>query len=387
MSDDFATLLEKSFQESQPERGDIVTGTILSIDEKGLLVDVGLKSDGVVMWSDVDRLGPERAFSIGQAVPVMITRDDNDGNLLVSIAQAKQLEDWTHAENLMKQDQVWEGQIIDANKGGVIIQFGNLRGFVPASHVVGLPRDLSEDERKFQLKRMIGQMMICKVIEVNRKRRRLVLSEREAQREQRDQRKDDLLDNLNEGDIVKGVISGIRDFGAFVDLGGADGLIHISEMAWHRVNHPREVVALRQKVEVYVLRLDRENKRIELSLKRMLPNPWAEIETRYHIGQLVSGTINRVTDFGAFINLEPGIEGLLHGNHLADPIPQNLAEVLKEGETLLLRVISIESENQRLGLSLRDVTESEWAAWQENRIETGQTPENSLESSETPLGA
>lgn len=383
---DFAALLEESLSQELPSRGDIVTGTILAIDRQGLLVDVGLKSDGLVGWSDIERLGDETSFSIGDEVLVLIGKEDSDGNLLVSISQAQQAEDWDRATKIHEEDDVWKGKIVDANRGGVLVQFGYLRGFVPASHIVSLPRDLNEDDRKYRMKQMIGQPLVCKVLEVNQKRRRLILSEREAQREKRQQRKEDLLEKLTEGDVIKGVVSGMRDFGAFVDLGGADGLIHISELAWHRINHPREIVSSGQELDVYVLRLDQETKRIELSLKRMQENPWATIEEKYHIGQLVEGNISRVTDFGAFIALEPGIEGLLHSNHLADPIPESPKDVLNKGENVLVRVISIESENQRLGLSLRDVTENEWANWQ--AVKASESTENSLQSTEeVPVGA
>src|SRR5690606_33364529 len=188
-----------------------------------------------------------------------------------------------------------------ANRGGLIILFGNVRGFVPASHVSDLPRGLSEDERRSYLSRLVGQPINLKVIEVNRKRRRLVFSQREAQRNSRDARKESLLGELEEGEVRKGVVSGLRDFGAFVDLGGADGLIHISELAWHRVKHPRELLTVGQEVEVYVLRLDHEGRRIGLSLKRLQPNPWTQVDDMYHVGQVIEGTISRVTQFGAFV--------------------------------------------------------------------------------------
>jgi ribosomal protein S1 len=163
-------------------------------------------------------------------------------------------------------------------------------------------------------------------------------------------------------------------------------LIHISELAWHRVNHPKEVVSSRDKVQVYVLRLDRENRRIELSLKRLQPNPWADVEKKYHVGQLVVGTVSRLADFGAFVTLEGSLEGLLHTNQLLDPLPSHAAEVLHSGQSLLLRVISVEPENQRIGLSLRDVSQREWADWQaEQQVATVQAEENSLESANTPL--
>jgi small subunit ribosomal protein S1 len=285
--------------------------------------------------------------------------EDEDGNLVLSVSQAQQTEDWKKAEELLENEGVWEGVVTDANKGGLIVPFGNLRGFVPASHVLDLPRGLNEEDRKLRMVRLVGQKVNLKVIEVNRKRRRLVFSQRDAQRGNREARKEVLLDQLHEGEIRKGVVSGLRDFGAFVDLGGADGLIHISELAWHRVNHPREVLKVGDEVEVYILRLDAEGKRIGLSLKRLQENPWAQVENLYHVGQLVEGTVSRVAQFGAFVSLDPGIEALLHTSQMAEPPPADPSLVVHEGQRLLMRCISIEADKQRLGLSLKDVTEDE----------------------------
>jgi small subunit ribosomal protein S1 len=356
---DFLAMLEESLAVETPVRGDIVTGTVLAIDDMGLLVDLGMKRDGVVTRNDLEHAGVDLDINIGDEIPVMIIRtEDADGNMIVSIAKAKQNEDWLLAEDLMNADEIWEGEVAAANRGGLILPFGNLRGFVPASHVVSLPRGLNEDDRRRHLDSMIGQKLTVKVIEVNRRRRRLVLSQREAQREMRDALKDELLDELTEGDIRRGTVSGLRDFGAFVDLGGADGLIHISELAWHRVKHPREILNVGDEIEVYVLRLDQEGRRIGLSLKRLQPNPWSQVDDLYHVGQLVEGTISRVTQFGAFVSLEPGIEALLHASQIADPPPEDPADLLGEGMTITARIISIESHRQRLGLSIRDVEDA-----------------------------
>ncbi|MBZ0298702.1 MAG: S1 RNA-binding domain-containing protein [Anaerolineae bacterium] len=370
---DFAALLEASFAREEPQRGDIVSGTILAVDNQGLIVDIGLGRDGVVERRDLERIHESDIFYvIGDPIDVMVIRsEDEDGNLLLSVSQARQSEDWQQAERLMNAEEVWQGIVTEANRGGLIVPFGNLRGFVPASHVVGLSRGLSEEERKDQMQAMVGTTINVKIIEVNWKRRRLVFSQREAQRERREARKEVLLEKLQEGDVYSGVVSGLRDFGAFVDLGGADGLIHISELAWHRVKHPREILNVGDEVQVYVLRLDDEGKRIGLSLKRLQQNPWELIEDLYHVGQLVEGTVSRVTQFGAFISMEPGIEALLHISQMADPQPEHPSLLVHEGQQLMMRVISVEPDKQRLGLSLKEVTAEEQARWEENR-ETGQ---------------
>ncbi len=369
---DFAALLEASFAEEAPERGDIVTGTIVAIDEQGLIVGIeGMKRDGIVQRRDLERMNADvDIYNVGDDIDVMIVRmEDEEGNLVLSVSQAQQTEDWKKAEDLLANDEVWEGVVSDANRGGLIVQFGNLRGFVPASHVLDLPRGLNEDERKMRMQRLIGQTISLKVIEVNRKRRRLVFSQRDAQRDSRDARKEVLLDQLHEGEVRKGVVSGLRDFGAFVDLGGADGLIHISELAWHRVNHPKEVLKVGDEVQVYILRLDAEGKRIGLSLKRLQENPWAIVDELYHVGQLVEGVVSRVAQFGAFVSLDPGIEALLHTSQISEPPPEDPSLVVHEGQRLLMRVISIESDKQRLGLSLKEVTQEEKERWQQAKAE------------------
>lgn len=377
---DFLTMLEESFID-QPMRGDIVVGVIQSIDSLGMLVDVGMKRDGVVSRNDLERLGDEANFAVGDEVPVLIVRpEDDEGNMIVSVAQAKQNEDWLRAEELMNSEEIWDGEVADANRGGLIVPFGNLRGFVPASHVTNLPRGLNEEERTEYLRGMIGDPISIKVIEVNRRRRRLVLSQREAQRELRDANKDELLAKLAEGETRKGTVSGLRDFGAFVDLGGADGLIHISELAWHRVKHPREVLRVGQEVEVYVLRLDQEGRRIGLSLKRLQPNPWSQVDEMYHVGQVIEGVISRVTQFGAFVSMEPGIEALLHASQIADPAPENPADLLHDGQAIQARIISIEPHRQRLGLSIRDIDNGLTLPTEDAEIEAGQTAPDTVES-------
>jgi len=384
---DFLTMLEESLSVEQPTRGDIAIGTILAIDSMGMLVDLGMKRDGIVPRSDLERLG-EMNYKVGDEIPVMIVRtEDEEGNMIVSATKAKQNEDWLRAEEMMANEEIYTGVVADANRGGLIVPFGELRGFVPASHVVDLARGLNEDERKDNLSSLVGQTISVKIIEVNRRRRRLVLSQREAQREMRDARKDNLLETLQEGEVRRGVVSGLRDFGAFVDLGGADGLIHISELAWHRVKHPRELLNVGDEVEVYVLRLDHEGRRIGLSLKRLQPNPWTQVDDLYHVGQVVEGTISRVTQFGAFVSLEPGIEALLHASQISDPPPADPTLLLHEGQVIQARVISIESHRQRLGLTIRDMdngdlldsAETGAEAVLEPEIEAGEVDGNTVE--------
>ena len=368
---DFAALLEESLAGSTIERGDIVSGTVLSIDSHGLIVDVGWKQDGLVTRNDIERMGMSTSdFEVDSEIDVAVVRlNDAEGNLILSAAQARQNEDWKRAEELMNNQEVWTGVLADANKGGLIMPFGHLRGFIPASHVVDLPRGLKEDERLTHLQSLLGKEISVKVIEVNHKRRRLVFSQMEAEQENRAARKEALLRELKEGITRQGVVSGICDFGAFVDLGGADGLVHISELAWFRVRHPSQVVAVGDQIDVYVLHLDDAGKRIGLSLKRLQPNPWSLVDDMYHIGQLVEGVISRVESFGAFVSLEPGIEALLHVSQVTNNPEENPLRHLYEGQKLLMRIISIESGKQRLGLSLTEVTKAELEQWEERQME------------------
>lgn len=368
---DFAALLEESLASSQIERGDIVRGTVLSIDSHGLLVDVGWKQDGIVTRNDIERMGMNPAdFQLNAEIDVAVVRlNDSNGNLILSAAQARQNEDWKRAQQMMDDDALWTGQINDANKGGLMMPFVHLRGFIPASHVVDLPRGLKEEDRLAHLQTLIGREITVKVIEVNRKRRRLVFSQLDAEQENRLARKQALLRELAEGSSRRGVVSGLCDFGAFVDLGGADGLIHISELAWHRVRHPSQIVSIGDQVEVYILNLDAEGRRIGLSLKRLKPNPWTLVDDMYHVGQLVEGLISRIESFGAFVSLEPGIEALLHISQVSRNPQENSIRHLYEGQKLLLRIISIESKRQRLGLSLNEVAEAETAQWEARQME------------------
>jgi small subunit ribosomal protein S1 len=369
---DFAALLDESFEEiDNLGRGDIRKGTILAIDKQGLIVDVGLKRDGVVPRTDLDSLGDDICYEIGHEIEVMVVRlEDQDGNLILSIRQALANKDWEAARHQMGREELYCGTVIAANQGGLIVPFGELRGFVPSSHVVNIPRGLDDEARMNHLSSLVGQELNLKIIEVNPQRRRLVLSQREAQREMRDKAKEKLLQKLNEGDVVTGRVSSLRDFGAFVDLGGAEGLIHVSELAWRRIRHPSEILKVGAEVDTYVMQLDHESKRIGLSLKRLQPNPWMEIDEKYNIGDLVDGTISRVVSFGAFVELENGIEALLHISQLGDPPPQTPEEVVQPGDYIVTRVITLEPDRQRMGLSLKNVSEEDRAQMLKAREES-----------------
>ena len=253
--------------------------------------------------------------------------------------------------------------MIGYNKGGVIVPYGRIRGFVPISHLSDVTPGMGERRRQQRLARLRGESIGVKIIEVDRHRHRLVMSQREAQKEWEEKKRGELMETLQPGEIRTGRVSGMRDFGAFVDLGGADGLVHISELSWHRIEHPREVVKLGDEVEVYVLGVDQESGRISLSRKKLLPNPWDTVAQRYVQNELVEGRITRILEYGAFAEIEPGVEGLLHVSQLSRNPVEDPRAVIQEGEVHLLRVVSIDQKRQRIGLSLKAVTPTEQIEW------------------------
>ncbi len=351
---EFLELLEGSMY-TPPERGEIRNATILQIDPKGdIIVDLSAKQDGIVPSQDVEKLDPEyRAkLAVGESVPVYVLQPrDMDGNLIVSINMGLQQYDWDKARELLGTDEVVEVTVTGHNRGGVLVRWKRLEGFIPTSHLITVGAGGSD--RRDSLNTLNARLLGVKVIEVDQARRRLIFSEREAQKEWRQQQKARLLSELMEGDVVKGVVTGLRDFGAFVNLGGADGLIHVSELAWHRVDHPRDVLRIGDEIEVYVLSLDRDTNRIALSRKRLLPDPWSDAMNRYHEGQQVEGNVTNVVDFGAFIALDDGLEGLLHLTEMGDGTLKEPYSYVKKSDRLQLRISRLEPDKRRVGFTQR----------------------------------
>lgn len=395
---DFAQELEALLEQHDyeiPRVGDIRKAIIVSISSQGIIVDLGLKRDGIIQPSDLDKLDPEErdGLEVDDEIPVYITSTDEQDSLAVSLHMARLNEDWIRAQEMMDSGEILEVTITGHNRGGALAPFGRLRGFIPASHLTFLNPGMSNEQRQERMGQAHGEKVPVKVIEVDRRRRRLVLSHREAERVWQAERRRELLEQLNEGDVITGQVTGWRDFGAFVDLGGADGLIHISELAWHRVDHPRDVVSMGEELDVYILKVDRKRERISLSRKRLLPNPWTLVDDKYEVGQLVEGKIIRIVDYGAFVEVEPGVEGLLHTSQIAAANVNDPREVLKEDEIHLLRVISIDADRQRMGLSLKAVTPTEQIEWMTQREEealeaadeTGSQSEDDRSGAESPL--
>ena len=354
--------------------GETRDGIIVSISPSEILVDVGAKSEGFVLQREMERNGREYVenYSVGDSVVVYVVRpEDRDGNVVLSLARAQQERDWREAERLQETAEVFESQVIGHNRGGVICRVGKVRGFVPASQLVSKPEVPPDTDEENRWASLVGENLWLKVVEMDRKRNRLILSERLASRERRRGRKDELMGELKKGDVRKGRISSLAKFGAFVDLGGADGLIHLSELSWSRVNHPSEVVTPGQIVEVYVLNVDRDRKRIGLSLRRLNPEPWSVVHEKYAVGQIVDGVITKLANFGAFARVDGAIEGLIHISELANHRVTHPREVVKEGEELKLRIVRIDPARKRMGLSLKRVDDEAYAEvdWRAEDIE------------------
>lgn len=362
-------LSEEEFGLATPKRGEIRTGTIARVTETDILVDVGAKSEGVIPAQELERLPPERreVLVVGTDVTVYVVRSsDRSDTILLSLSRADEERDWKEVEDLLESRDPFEGEVAGYNKGGLIVKLGRLRGFIPASQVsLSRRRRAQGDTPEKRWGKMVGEPIVAKVIEVDRRRNRLILSERAAAREARDILKERLIEELQPGEIRTGHVISLAEFGAFVDIGGADGLIHTSEISWKKVADPREILKVGQKVQVKVLGLDRDRKRISLSLRELEEDPWDTVVGKLVEGQLVEGTITKLTKFGAFASLsEAGefeIEGLIHVSELSDQRIEHPREIVKKGQSLALRIIRIDKERRRIGLSLKRVDSPRYA--------------------------
>jgi small subunit ribosomal protein S1 len=361
--------MEKLLQEEGlnldfPKQGEIRTGVIASIGENEILVSVGTKSEGVISGKEREQIPAEalESFQVGQEIPVYVLNpEDPSGTLVLSYNRAREESDWLEAEKMKESGEAFEGKVIGYNKGGLIVPLGMLRGFVPASQVSVMRRVEGEESPDARWGKMVGELIKVAVIEVDRARHRLILSERLALQETRETIKDRLLDELQEGTVKTGRVTSLADFGAFVNIDGADGLVHLSEISWDRIEHPAEVLKVGQEVKVKVIAVDQERKRIGLSIRQLQPDPWVVKVSNLKEGQLVEGTITHLTKFGAFARLDEDLEGLIHISELSDQRINHPKEVVKEGDVVTLRVIKLDTERRRIGLSLRKVDSMAYA--------------------------
>ena len=348
-----------------PQTGEIRKGVIASISQSQILVSVGAKSEGVISGREVEQLSAEEreALKVGAEVPVyVINPEDENGNVVLSFRRAQEQISWENVEKMVGEDRVYDSKIVGFNKGGLIAMVGGLRGFIPSSQISASRRSQSSgDTPEQRWQKMVGQQITVRIIEVDRERRRLILSERAASTESRQSLKERVIDELEVGKTYTGRVTSLSDFGAFVNVNGADGLVHLSEISWDRVQHPKEVLEVGQEVKVKVINIDREKKRIGLSIRALADDPWKTRVEKFAIGQLVEGVITRLTKFGAFARLEGDIEGLIHISEIADHRIEHPKEALKEGEVRALRIIRIDTDQHRIGLSLRKVDSGAYA--------------------------
>jgi small subunit ribosomal protein S1 len=340
------------YESTFPEinEGQVVHGTVVRVDKDEVLVDIGYKSEGVIPVSELSirrSVNPSDEVNLGDEIDALVlTKEDAEGRLILSKKRARFELAWKNIEGAAESGEPVNGRVIEVVKGGLILDLG-VRGFLPASLV---------DIRRVQdLDEFLGQELRAKVIELNRSRNNVVLSRRAVLEEERKEQRQQILDKLQPGDVVEGQISNIVDFGAFVDLDGMDGLIHISELSWSHVNHPSEVLEIGQKVNVKVLDIDRERQRISLGLKQTQTDPWQQVLESYQEGDVVQGKVTKVVTFGAFVEILPGVEGLVHISELAQHHVENPREVVSQADTVNVRILEVDAERRRLSLSLKRV--------------------------------
>ena len=378
-------------------RGDVVEGLVMRADSDGIFVNIGHKAEGVVPPAEMRTLDPSalQELKVGDEIVTLVVRAETaEHAAILSIDRAIGEEGWRVLEKAMEVEKTLEGTIAGFNRGGAIVEVEGVQGFVPMSQLVSVsrahfreiqePRIATETEKqdgegepadgpkRDPLAEDVGKVLQLKVLEVNRGRNRAIFSERQAVQEWRDEQKAKLIQELSEGEVRRGVVTGISTFGAFVDLGGADGLIHISELSWNPVNSPEEVVMVGEELDVFVLRVDAENNKIALSLRRLQPEPWETINDRYQAGDIVDATITKLTNFGAFARVKGdggSVEGLIHISELTSRMVSHPKEVVKEGDEVKVKILRIEAERRRLGLSLKQAAEEEYGYEAEEEVE------------------
>jgi len=348
-----------------PSQGEIRQGIIATIRENEILVSIGTKSEGILSGREFEQIPEEEraAFEVGQELPVyVVAPEDQNGNVILSYSRAREEQDWVLVAELRETGESYDSVVIGYNKGGLIVPIGRLRGFVPASQVSVLRRmSFTGETPEQRWGTLVDEPIKVSVIEMDRDRRRLILSERVALNETRESLKDRLLEELEEGVVRSGRVTSLADFGAFVNIEGADGLVHLSEISWDRIQHPNEVLEIGQEVEVKVISVDFDRKRIGLSIRQLQDDPWKKKVAHLRDGSLVEGTITHLTKFGAFARISEDLEGLIHVSELSEQRIAHPKEVVREGDVVTLRVIRIDTERRRIGLSLRKVDSPAYA--------------------------
>ena len=352
---DMGALLEmEDAQPGQLRRGEIVEGMVMGASPDGLIVDVGTKTEAVIPQGEMLSLGVDGAAKLkaGDTVKVMVLQpSSSEGHAIVSLDRARGEEGWDTLAVRHEAGEIFDAQVTGHNRGGILVNVDGVNAFVPLSQIDSVRRD--DPDAANQLANLVGNSIRLKVIELNRKRNRVILSERAAMAEVRKEQKDKVLDELQEGSIRTGKVSSITDFGVFVDLGGADGLAHMTELTWERGKKARDLYNVGDEVQAYILKIDRETKKISLSLKRAQPEKWDTTVDRFVIGQILIGRVTKLMAFGAFVRLDGPVEGLIHISELSNRRIQHPKDVVKEGDVVPVKLVRIEKDRHRLGLSLR----------------------------------
>ncbi len=361
------------YEFEQPKKGQILEGEILRINEDAIVVGIGQKRDAIVPVKDLNRIDREilEKYSVGDRVLVsVIYIPGGDKDLLVSLSQGIEYESWKSAEEFLAEESLIELEVVGHNKGGLLVSFESLQGFVPASQVPEI-RQIQDRQRAQRVKEdLVGSLLMLKVIEVDRPRRRLVFSALTALEAKRKQR----LQELEVGQIFhKARVANVVKFGVFVDLEGVDGLVHLSELDWERVKHPSELFKVGDEIDVQILDIDVEKERVSLSRKALLPNPWMIFSEAHHPGETLRGKVTRVMDFGAFVELTPGIVGLVHATEVGYSAGGDPQQVVKAGENVLVRILEIDAERERVSLSMRRVPKDIQIAWMSEEFDSGAT--------------
>jgi len=380
------------------KRGDVVEGIVMSTDYDGAFIDIGQKSEGLVPNNEMRSISAdsENELKIGDTILTLVIKTENNNqSALLSIDKAIGQQGWSILEKAIESDEMVDGLIIAFNRGGAIVESHGVQGFVPTSQLVTVPRvsniqftqasdkekeggsfskegehleETESDKKVVEVEaedprtEYIGKTINIKVLEINRARNRAIFSEKKAVQEQKEEQKARIIKEISEGDIRKGIVTGLSSFGAFVDLGGADGLIHISELSWNQIDSPQDIVTIGEEIDVFILKVDYESKKIALSIRRLQSEPWENIEDELSNGDIVDAVVGKITDFGAFARIQCSkgvIEGLIHISELSPKVVSHPKEVVREGESLKVKVMNLEPERRRLALSLKETLDQE----------------------------
>ena len=355
--------IEQHLPEPLPRAGDVVTGTVIKVYEDRLIVDIKQKYEGIIYSREMRNIEEQNLPGVGDTINAYVIKAEDskrrNGTIILSIDKAEDEQGWRKLEESMEANATVTGKVSDVNRGGLIVTVEGINGFIPLSHLVSPFREIftkSDNDLDEIREKAAGLDIEFKIIDFNKRRYRAIFSHRLAAQEVKQKRKLELMEELREGQTIKGTIVGLSDFGAFMDIGGTDALIHISEMSWEPIKSPADVLKIGQECDAYVYRIDRDSEKISLSLKRLQPEPWERAREDLVEGAIVDATITNIVTFGAFARLNMGVEGLIHLSEISHDKINHPGEILKEGQKLQVMIFRIEPERRRLALSIKKLT-------------------------------